>query len=228
MLLHTIKNILHKRSNRDIFTITEDHYGMNDTERCIEIPWSMSCYNGAKRVLDIGYANAEERYLKEIFKLKIPELYGLDMVKRDIKGIIGCQGDIRKTSFENNFFDFIFCISTIEHIGMDNSIYFEDTEYSSYGDFEAIKEMARILKKNGEIVLTVPYGKFNDYKWFIHYDEQRWRDLIKQSKCKVVYEDYFLYDEGWNKVDKNVLKNVLYKDNNAPAAAGLACCLLRK
>lgn len=66
----------------NIFELPFEPYGVNDTERCIEIPWAISCYKGEQKVLDIGYANAEERYLKELSSLSIPQLYGIDIVKK--------------------------------------------------------------------------------------------------------------------------------------------------
>lgn len=221
-------NLVSYNPYNNVFKIRVDSYGVNDTERCIEIPWTLSCYKGEKRVLDVGYANAEDRYISELIGLGIPELYGLDMVKKELKGITSCQGDIRKTSFDDGFFDLILCISTIEHIGMDNSIYFNNKETDNNGDFTAIKEMGRILKKGGKMALTVPYGKFYDYGWFIHYDEDRWSRLIKESGCKVLIEDYFLYNDGWKQAEKSELEHILYKDNGAPAATGLACVLLKK
>ena len=97
--------------------------GVGDTERYIEIPWAISEYSDEHTVLDIGYANAEERYIASLLSLKIPNLHGLDISEKKIDGIISHTGDIRQTNFEDNFFDFVFCISTIEHIGRDNSKY---------------------------------------------------------------------------------------------------------
>jgi len=46
------------------FSINTPLYGLDDSERCIEIPWVLSRFHGEARVLDIGYANAEPRYLE--------------------------------------------------------------------------------------------------------------------------------------------------------------------
>ena len=210
-----------------IFTLPFEPFGIDDTERCIEIPWAISCYNGEKTVLDIGYANAEERYLRELLSLNVPSLYGIDVIGKDISGIIPIKGDIKKTSFPDEFFDLIFCISTIEHVGRDNSVY-GYSDIDEEGDFNAIKEMCRITKKGGIIIITAPYGKFQDYGWFIHYDKKRWRDLISTSKCKILKEDFFIYNGGWHSSKADDLTNILYKTNDAPAAAGLVCIMLEK
>lgn len=199
------------------------------SERSIEIPWAISCYNGEERVLDVGFANAEGRYLQKLLSLKIPYLFGIDIVKKRLDGISSIVGDLRNIPFQSNYFDLISCISTIEHIGRDNTIYKEGyCEKDNLADFKAIRELSRIVKNQGKIIITVPFGKFHDYEWFIQYDEARWDSLIQESGCKVIRQDFFLYDKGWKSCRKHELSDILYKDNNAPAAAGLACVLLEK
>jgi len=48
-------------------------------------------------------------------------------------------------SFRNNFFDKVYSVSVVEHI-------------SDNGDINAIMEMARVVKKGGKVVVTVPCG----------------------------------------------------------------------
>lgn len=219
----------HNEAYDSLFTPPSEPFGEGDSERCIEIPWAVSCYHNEKRVLDIGYANAENRYISPLLSLNIPQLFGFDMVVKDVPGIISVVGDIRETSFPDNFFDFVLCISTIEHVGRDNSVYHipyggADEE----GDFKALKEIYRIMRPHGKAVITVPYGKLYDYGWFVHYDDDRLTRLIESSKFSIIRNDYFIYKSGWYVCDKSELKNTLYQENGAPAAAGLACVLLEK
>ncbi|MFH1182150.1 MAG: class I SAM-dependent methyltransferase [Candidatus Woesearchaeota archaeon] len=55
------------------------------------------------------------------------------------------QQDATRMSFASAQFDRISCISVVEHIVGD-------------GDIKAVKEMARVLKKGGRLVITVPYN----------------------------------------------------------------------
>lgn len=212
------------------FTIPlKGNFGTGDSERCIEIPWSLYLYAGESTVLDVGYAHAEKRYISELLSLKIPHLHGIDLVEKNIEGIIPHTMDIRKTGFKDNFFDMVLCISTLEHIGRDISRYTHDTrEIQGNGDFEALTEIVRITKNNGKIVLTVPYGKEADYGWQINYNDRRFQKLLTTVPLQIVIEEYFIYSDGWKKCDKKSLEKVEYMDNNAQAAAGLACVLLKK
>lgn len=70
------------------------------------------------------------------------------------------QSDITRSLLPDNIFDVITAISTIEHVGLKN-------RYGiTYGDDEkAIKEIRRILKPNGILLMTVPFGnKFKTTK----------------------------------------------------------------
>ncbi|MDD1762875.1 MAG: class I SAM-dependent methyltransferase [Methanothrix sp.] len=221
------------RSRKDgldqIFKLPIQPFGIGDTERCIEIPWAFSCYSGERRVLDVGYANAENRYLKPLRSLKIPELYGLDIVSRLVPGMSSVAGDMRRASFRDGVFDLIFCISTIEHVGWDNTVYYQDKQpLDPEGDLLAIGELARITRNEGKIVVTVPYGMLHNYGWFLQYDRQRLDRLISSSGCRLLKKDLFYYSKGWHGASEEMLAGVLYKDNDAPAAAGLACVLLER
>ena len=209
------------------FQLPAEPFGIGDTERCIEIPWAISCYRGERRVLDIGYANAESRYLDPLRALGIPMLYGLDMVGRAVPGIQAVVGDIMRAPFHDNAFDLIICVSTIEHVGWDNTIYFQGgVSQDPEGDIKAIKEMARITRRGGRMVITVPYGRLHNYGWFQQYDRGHLDRLISASGCRVLRKDLYIYTDGWHRASEGDLTSVLYKDNGAPAAAGLACILL--
>lgn len=62
------------------------------------------------------------------------------------------KADLRNLPFQENTFDLIANISTIEHIGFEGSI-LADPE----GDIKAMKELRRVLKPRGSMVLTTPY-----------------------------------------------------------------------
>ena len=129
------------------------------SDRLVEYGWVLSNLGDAQRVLDVGSTNS-------LLPIQLAgmgyNVYSID--KRNYKEYHGLthpnmkfiQGDIRSTTFPDNFFDLVIAISTIEHIGTRdyaNPIIEED------GDVKAIREIARILKENGRFVFTVPYRR---------------------------------------------------------------------
>lgn len=102
--------------------------------------------------------------------------------------------DIRKTSFADKFFDVVTVISTIEHIGLSGRYGMAE---DSKGDKKAIKEIKRILKPKGILLLTVPFGKAKIIKPYHKiYDRNLIKRLIKDLKVKK--EEYYLQDAEGN------------------------------
>lgn len=215
--------------------------GFNTTERFIEIPWCLIRRRTANTVLDVGYVNADMNYLQGLAAQQIPDLYGLDIatpvnhsctlpdgtVKPLLKPV---QSDIRNTPFADDFFDLIFLISTIEHVGMDNSVYkpgMEDRP-ATCGDFDAIAEMCRITKPGGRLLVTVPFGKYQNHGWFQQYDIARLMRLFNSTDYSVNEMQFFAYKNGWTECFPHDLKETCYQDNAAVNAAGLACLELIK
>jgi ubiquinone/menaquinone biosynthesis C-methylase UbiE len=106
--------------------------------------------------------------------------------------------DARKLPYPDNYFDYIYSISVIEHI--------EDK-----GDTIAIKEMERVLKKGGKCILTMPYN-------FLGYNVFRKKDVYKNkfSKNKIFFErKYDLNTLRYRIIDQTKLKLTnleLYKE----------------
>ena len=93
--------------------------------------------------------------------------------------------DARKLPYADNYFDRISAISTLEHIPND-------------GDSKAIKEMARVLKEEGILVITVPYGYFEDerqqyisYYQRVYNKEDILKKLIHPSGLEIVQIRFF-------------------------------------
>jgi len=209
-------------------------------ERCIEVPWALSRYSGQKSVLEIGLALADLMLIRAQLQLKEYtncDLSGMDLVdihrtidrfkslNLDLTEIYNFhQEDARDTNFENNSFDLIFCISTLEHIGFDefeederiDSIFKRPENYPealpSYkecrDDRKAITEIKRILSPHGSLLLTVPFGNrgiclAQDSKglWGLgkEYNWQEWNSLLKESGLNILEERFFVNKDtdGW-------------------------------
>src|SRR5207244_691630 len=92
-------------------------------ERSIEIPWCLARYDGERRVLDVGYAFAEPAYLAGLVALGAEELVGVDLAEAEVPGLQPVVADVRRLPFEDGAFELGLCISTLEHVGLDNTVY---------------------------------------------------------------------------------------------------------
>src|SRR5438034_8469243 len=66
-------------------------------ERAVEIPWALSRVRGARRVLDIGSANAQPAYLAGLVAAGIAELVGVDRVEAEVPGMRTVVADVRRS-----------------------------------------------------------------------------------------------------------------------------------
>jgi len=131
-----------------------------------------------KRVLDVGCADSQ---LCNCLSQLGYDVYGID-----IRPVAHSQGwnfsqeDIRNNHFVNDYFDQILAISTIEHIGLKA---YGNTVLDSQGDLKAMFHIKRILRPNGNLILTLPYSDHpNDY-WLRYYQKATVRKLIEGFTC---------------------------------------------
>ena len=156
-------------------------------ERPIEMGWTLGRYRGEPRVLDVGYAFAEPVWLAALLALRPRELTGVDIAARDVPGITTTVADLRRLPFPARSFDIIFCISTLEHVGADNTRYGAALEHDSSGPSAALSELRRVVARNGRILVTVPCGEPQD-DWYFHHTAAEWRRLFDDA-------DLYVYDE---------------------------------
>ena len=167
-------------------------------ERPIEIPWALGRARGAKRVLDAGSAFAEPAYLAALLALGARELVAVDLASVDVPGLRAVVADLRDLPFEDASFDVALCISTIEHVGFDNSLYGIDAERDEDGIARALGELRRVLAPDGRLVVTVPTGAREDHGWFVQLEPEEWRARFAAAGFATADEEtYALGPEGW-------------------------------
>ena len=110
-----------------------EKYGFNLDERVIEYPWVLARIpREEKKLLDAGSAlNFKVILGLPYLKNKKIIIFGLAPEKERFLRpyLFYVFGDMRSLPFENEYFDNITCISTIEHVGMDNILYVKDQKY---------------------------------------------------------------------------------------------------
>jgi SAM-dependent methyltransferase len=187
-------------------------------ERALEIPWCLTRYDGERRVLDVGYAFAEAAYVAGLLALGAEELVGVDLAAADVPGLRSVVSDVRSLPFDDDSFDFALCISTLEHVGRDNAVYDVDAPREDAGDEAALRELHRVLDRNGRLVVSVPTGAADDQGWQVVRTPEQWIERFERSGF-VVYEDelYVRGDEGWRTASLQEARGAPYLERGAGA-----------
>ena len=126
--------------------------------------YDMACKLASKgeRVLDVGCGNGSM-----LFRIihKYSELYGIDIAPSRLEEarvavsekysdlpnkFYFYEGDLDKTTeFESEYFDTIVCLATLEHV---------------YDVYTLVKEIYRILKRGGDVIVEVPNIAYFKYR----------------------------------------------------------------
>jgi O-antigen chain-terminating methyltransferase len=191
-------------------------------ERPVEIAWTLGRYRGERRVLDVGYAFAEPAYVAALLAAVPQDPVGVDLAERDVPGMRTRVADLRELPFDKRSFDVVFCISTLEHVGRDNTQY--GVGSGGEGIDTALRELRRVLARRGRLFVTVPCGRPADHGAFVVDEPDGWRALFRRCGF-AVHEDelYVRGDEGWRASD-DLPPDVSYGEHSA---AAVLCAELR-
>jgi SAM-dependent methyltransferase len=194
-------------------------------ERVIELPWVLARLRG-DRALEVGYAFAEAPYLAALLRAGFAELTGVDLAEADVPGMTTVQADVRELPFDRGVFDLALCVSTLEHVGADNSGYGLEAEEDGPSRLAALRELRRVLAPSGRLLITVPCGEPGDYGWFWQDDVRGWTRLFTRAGFFVEEQEvYELTDEGWRASPELVSEGLRYGDRG-PAASAVLCAEL--
>src|SRR5579862_3072618 len=192
-------------------------------ERSVEIRWCLSRYAGEPRVLDVGYAHAEPAYLAALLTLGARELVGVDLAAADVPGLHGVQADLRSLPFERDAFDVVLAISTLEHVGRDNTQYGLAVEHDTSSLAAALEELRRVGRR---VLVTVPTGAEELRPEQAVYEPDTWVERFEAAGF-VIWEDelYELSPDGWRSVAE--LSPDLRYAERGPGASAVLCAELR-
>ena len=195
-------------------------------ERVVEVPWVLSGLLPTGRVLEIGYAFAETAYLGALLRSGI-ELVGADLATREVGGLEAVEADVRALPFPDRSFDQVLLVSTLEHVGADNAVYGLEGEQDPEARLLALRELRRVLRGDGSLLVTVPLGEAGDYGWFRQEDVRGWNRLYARAGFFVSEQEaYELTDDGWRAAPDFDPEGVLY-GTKGPAASAVLCAELR-
>jgi hypothetical protein len=189
-------------------------------ERPIEIPWCLARLRPGERLLDVGYAFAEPAYLEALGELG--GVTGVDLVTREVPGVTSVQADLRELPFADAAFGAAIVISTLEHVGRDNTQYGLGAEEGESLD-AALRELRRVAAR---VLVTVPTGEHELRPEQAVLEPSEWIARFAAAGF-VVFEDelYELLPEGWRSVA--TLSGGARYGTRGPGASAVLCAELR-
>ncbi len=153
-------------------------YGLGLDERCVEYPWLLAQLDAQPdRMLDAGSALNHQVILDQpAFRCK--NLHILTLAPERVafwqRGISYLFADLREIPLRSAYYDVIACISTLEHVGCDNTLY-ASGQYDQGSRNEirvVIDELNRVLKPGGTLFLSMPFGVRRDFGTFRQFDRE--------------------------------------------------------
>jgi SAM-dependent methyltransferase len=196
-------------------------------ETAIAIPWALSRYRGEPDVLDIGSANAEAAYLAALLGLNVRRLLGVDPAP--VSGIPGLEllgADARQLPLARHSFDIAFCLATLHHVGRDNRAYGLAAEQDENGAGRTLRELRRVVRPGGRVLVSVPAGRTQDLGLFVQLPAAEWLALFEAAGFFVFeHEVYALGEDGWRATGEST-DELRYGERGAAASAVL-CAELR-
>jgi SAM-dependent methyltransferase len=204
------------------------------SERLVEYSFVARNLISAKkeaRILEVGAAESGLSEAIGNFGNKKWQVFAIDisdlLIKSDFLAPANMDG--RSLGFRDGVFDQIICVSTIEHVGI-SSDYYNIRENDLLGDMLMMSELWRVLKEQGTLILTLPYGNGIKKNEFRIYDNPKLRQLIKAFS--VIKKEFYRYDSGrWKKCQGNLHPDEVISLTNIPScfhSPTCACLLLKK
>ncbi len=207
----------------------DSRLGVSLEERVVEIPlaWEILQANSPLHVLDAGAALAQD-YMRDLIdrpNLKVthftqkPDGISLDGREGRFSYVFG---DLRHTDFQAETFDRVVCVSTLEHVGFDNARYGGDIENSPRSFLDAFRELLRVTKRTGQVMVSFPYGHPKIYEWFQVLGPRDVELLKTIGKDWKVQEKYYYFDGFWSEGSENVEKSMTTGIASRESVTGVA------
>jgi SAM-dependent methyltransferase len=214
---------------------TTSSYGHDDAgldERVVEYPWALhrlrSRWDAGTPILDAGSVLNHPRLLahcrrERLGPISIVTLHheGHAEVSDDVRYEFA---DLRRLPYRDDWFSSVVCLSTLEHVGMDNRLYGDAAGASTTPRTEAARamdELRRVTRVGGALLLSVPFGKRDDRGWFRIFDAD---DLAALTDRRGWRTDrtliYRATADGWRECPSADAATAGYNERRRDARAG--------
>ena len=223
-----------------------DNYGYRLDERVVEYPWFLSSLKDEEKIILDAGSVLNFTHILSTEKLQNRSLYLSTLSYEGRADTFPSPSyiyeDLRNMCFKDNFFDAICCLSTLEHIGLDNTRFYTPDpakrESDVYSYLTAVREFKRVLKTGGTLYLSVPFGEYKNYGWLQIFTSKMINNLIETFAPEKCTKIFFHYEKNqWNFSSEDFCQDGDYFDiHNSgqymydflAAARSIACISLTK
>lgn len=228
-------------------------YGWHLDERVVEYPWMITRLSDhPTRLLDAGSTLNLPVVLAHA-RLKTKKLTIITLAPEPVpvyswgiqQGISYDFDDLRHAPYRDHWFDEVVCLSTLEHVGLDNQMYGATMDGSLQPDsfLTAAAELLRVTRPGGKLLITVPFGEFQHVYWDSHLFMQQFDSRLLNrlkgcfSGCTLTAEFYQYTPDGWQRSSEancaacryfNIHESSDFDPDFAAAARAVACLEVEK
>jgi SAM-dependent methyltransferase len=222
-------------------------WGVRLDERIVEYPWFFSRLPAgpgklldAGSVLNFGCLLAHRSLTgKRVFISTLAPERVRPRARPDVSYV---YEDLRHTCFRDEYFDWVVSLSTLEHVGMDNTAFYTtDTsrrEQRPQDYLRVVGELRRVLKPGGVLYASVPFGHQANLGWLQVFDASMVDRLSERFGPASYREHHFRYEhDGWRASSREGSRDATYFDyhrterhdaDGAAAARAVVCLELVK
>jgi SAM-dependent methyltransferase len=182
-------------------------YGYRLDERAVEYPWFFARLKDSERVILDAGSVLNHRQILSAKKLAGRNLFVSTLYYEGRPEIVPSPSyvyeDLRDMCYKDGYFDAICSLSTLEHVGLDNTkIYTPDPakkENATESYLEAVREYARVLKPGGTLYLSMPFGVNRNHGWFQVFDAGMVSRVVAAFAPQSSDSTFFRYEnDQWN------------------------------
>jgi SAM-dependent methyltransferase len=152
-------------------------YRLFVTERVLELPFAHRALDQlpGSRILEFGCANSQ---LCIELASRGMMVTGVDLRAHPLThpNFAFLQGDFFDQDFCEKSFGAVIAISAVEHVGLGA---FGEDERDAGADRQLVKSFYRLLRAGGQLILTVPFGKWNVNPRYRIYDVEALETLLE-------------------------------------------------
>jgi SAM-dependent methyltransferase len=204
-----------------------DAYGYDDPgldERVVEYPWAFErlaeLHAPGARILDAGsvlnhpllLAHCRQRGYSPLSIVTL-RYEGSAEVSDDVRYEFA---DLRTLPYRDDWFSIVVSLSTLEHVGMDNTGYGHAAAASTDASLEtirALQELRRVTAPGGTALVSVPFGLRADRGWLRVLDARDLDDLVGSSGWHLERTRVFRAAvEGWRECAADDARTAGYND----------------